>query len=341
MAIKEIEITEDSLQASLDDLIKAAGATDAVDGLRKGGIANSGFEDERGKQGGGQGSMSDAGGVDELMIGKLVAGGMSGDAAMSVVGTLMGLLTEQGMLGRKTKAEVEEEESTGGGDGDGDGDDDDDSEGMSGYARGYYDAMQKMGKSQDSDKGGKGDTLRKSHAEAFAEDRDIAEGVDASPFLEQLTANTTRSLDALRKSIQSGRADQSTVNKSLALALHQMGSLSKSQGRVIDELAKRLGMVEATPAAPKGARTLAGAQALTKSIGSGNGEGQALTKSQAAATLMYLRFEKGMDKIEGEPIGQLAVFAESGGTVSNNVHAYIQKWLATHPSERTQALSYS
>jgi len=335
MSIKEIEVSEDSLQASLDDLIKAAGATNAVDNLRKGGIVNSGFEDERGKQGGGQGSMSDAGGVEELMIGKLVAGGMSGDAAIAAVGSMMGLLSEQGMLGHMSQAERDENEATG----DDDDDDDDDGEGMSGYARGYYDAMQKMGKSQDSSD--YGEPLRKSHAETFAEDRDISEGVDASPFLEQLTANTTQALDALRKSIQTGRADQNTVNKSLAMALHQMGTLSKSQGRVVDELGKRLGMVESTPAPGKGARSLAGAQAMTKSIGSGNGEGQALTKSQAASTLMYLRFEKGMDRIEGEPIGQLAVFAESGGTVSNNVHAYIQKWLATHPSERNQALSYS
>jgi hypothetical protein len=337
MAIKEIEVSEDSLQASLDDLIKAAGASDAVGSLRKGGIANSGFEDERGKQGGGQGSESDAGTVTELMIGKLVASGMSGDVATATVNGLMGLLTEQGMLGRKKGGEDDEQEGTMNGDDD---DDDDDNEGMSGYARGYYDAMQKMGKSQDSDDND-GEPLRKSHAETFSEDRDIAEGVDASPFLEQLTANTTQALDNLRKSIQSGARDQQTVNKSMAMALHQMGTLSKSQGRVIDELAKRLGMVEAAPAAPKGARTLQGAQALTKSIGGGHGEGQALTKSQAAATLMYLRFEKGMDKIEGESIGQLAVFAESGGTVSNNVHAYIQKWLATHPSERNQAMSYS
>lgn len=317
-------VGEDALQASLDQLIKAAGAESAVSQLKKGGIVNSGFEDERGKQGGGQASQSDAGGIEEMMIGKMVAGGMSQDAAAALVG----FMQEQGLMGRQAAPEGDEDE-----------DEDEgmegDEEGMGAYARGYYDAKKSMS--------GKGEPMRKSFAEQFSEDPDLAAGVDASPWLEALTARVTQSLEGLNKSMTTQAGRQNKVNIATAAAIVQMGTLIKSQANVIKVLGQRLNIVEQTPAAPpKGARTLTGAQAMHKSLeaNAGGGQGQPLSKSEAASVLSYLRFQKGVADIDGTSTGQLAVFAESGGTLSKSVHEHITKYLATHPNERQAALNY-
>jgi hypothetical protein len=317
------EITEDTLAASLDSLLKAAGATDK---LRKGGIVNSGFEDEDGKQGGGQGSKSDAGGIEELMIGKLVASGMDAAAA----GEIVGLLNEEGLLGHK-KEETEEEEE------EGKHDEDEEDEDMRGYARGYADAMAKMGKSADAKPAG--EVLEKSIQKSFADDTDIAAGVNATPFLEALVARTTESFGSLAKSMAAQDKKQVEVNVALARAVHQLGSLVKSQSSVVGELGMRLGIVERQPAAsPKGARTLQGAQALKKSQEDGGAE--LLKSGDMAAVLSYMRFAKGMDAIEGEPIGHAVVMAEAGGIISPAVKEHVQKWLTANPGERNAAINY-
>lgn len=328
----EQTVTEDALTQSLDALLKAANTTAS---LKKGGIVNSGFEDERGKQGGGQGSKGDAGGIESLMIGKLVASGMDAAAAGEIVGELSGLLTEQGLIGHKRDEEEEEEEEREEKDGE-----DDEDEDMRGYARGYADAMAKMGKSETA--APSGETLAKSITESFTGDKDIAEGVNATPFLEALTARTTESLGALAKAMDAQDKRQTGMVQKLAHAVVQIGQLAKSQSAVIDELGKRLGVVEKQPATgPKGARTLQGAQALKKSIEGGEGGEQLIKGSDdMAAVLSYLRFAKSMDTIEGEPIGQAAIMAEAGGVVSPAVREYANKWLATHPAERQAALSY-
>lgn len=63
------------LEKSLADLIKVADATKLVkgDGVQ---IANSGTTSDGKPSGGGQGSMSDAGGLDDLMIAKMTAAGI-------------------------------------------------------------------------------------------------------------------------------------------------------------------------------------------------------------------------------------------------------------------------
>jgi hypothetical protein len=163
--------------------------------------------------------------------------------------------------------------------------------------------------------------------------------------MEAITTKVVQSLDGLKKSMKNGRDKQEGVNTAMAAAMYQMGNLVKSQSRVIDELGSRLGMVERQPAAaPKGVQNPAQAAALSKGMpgeagDNGGGVGQ-LNKSEMASALSYMRFEKGMDAINGEPIGQLAAFAESGGDISKSVCEYMDKWLATHPQERAQALQY-
>lgn len=335
--ITEQTIDETALDQSLEALLKAAGAEDTIEKLNKGGQVYSGHYDERGKVGGGGASSSDAGGLETMMIGKLVAGGMDGKMATQVVGDMMGLLSGSGFVGKQKGDEDEDE------------DEDDEDEEMSGYARGYMDAMKKMGKSGDfeSDDGDDEDDdgLQKSHRKEFVEDSQIAEAVDASPFMDQLVSRTTRSLDGMSKSIRRGRAKQDMVNAAMARALYEQGQLIKSQQGVISELGNRLGMVESQPAPARGARTAVQAQALAKSMpgeaGGGSGGGQPLTKSQAASVLSYLRFEKGLDTINGEKTGDAACRAEAGGILTKSMGEYIDKYLTTHPNEREVALNYA
>lgn len=68
-----VDVTQ--LQGALDNLTRIASSTQ----LNKGGIANSGTYSDGKPSGGGQGSMADAGGIDDLMIGKMTAAGF--DAA--------------------------------------------------------------------------------------------------------------------------------------------------------------------------------------------------------------------------------------------------------------------
>lgn len=318
----EPTVSEDALEASLGELLKAADAEDVVDQLNKGGQVYSGFQDERGKKGGGGASSSDAGGLDNMMIGKLVAGGMEGEAAKAVVGSLFGMLTEAGMLGKQNGEEEEEEEED---------------EGMTGYARGYADALAKMGKSEDDPS----DPLNKSHGEEFREDPEIGEAVDASPFMEAITSRMTGALDGLRKSVGDHRSSQDNVNRKIAGALYQQGMLIKSQRSVIVELGNRLGIVESQPAgAPKGAPDLTGAQAMAKSV-DGHGAVEPLNKSQAGRVLSYMRFEKNIEDINGEQTGTLACMVEGGGVLSKSVQEYMHRWLTAHPNERERAINYA
>ena len=337
---------EDALEASLTDRLKAADAEDTVDALRKGGkehsnvsggvnYDHSGFEDESGKSGGGV--TTDVGTLDSLMVGRMVQMGFDPGDAQKMAGFLTseagaGLLGKMGFVhnsrpGPKGKMA--------GYQGDEDGDEDEDEE-MTAYARGYYDAMNEhMGKSEDgADDGDGGESFKKS----FADDGDIADAVEASPFMESLTARTTEALDTLNKSIKGGRKKQDTVNRAVAGAMYQQGLLVKSQQRVISALGERLGIVETAPLPAKGAT--APADAMRKSFGAGDGNpGENLNKSELASVLSYMRFEKGVDKINGQNTGELACRVESGDVDQDTID-YAKKFLTTHPNLAAEAIAY-
>ena len=333
----------------MTDLLKAADAEDTVSALRKGGKEHSnvsgdvsydvsGFSDERGKKGGGV--TTDVGTLDSLMVGRMVqmgfdagdaqkmAGFLTSEAGASMLGK-MGFVTNgrpgpSGSTG-KMKGYQEDDED----------DEDDEDEEMTAYARGYYDAMNEhMGKSEDYSDDDDSESFQKS----FADDSDIADAVEASPFMESLTARTTGALDALNKSIKGGRNKQNEVNRAIAGAMYQQGQLVKSQQGIISELGKRLGIVESTPLPPKGMTTAAGA--MHKSFGAGDPRpGDNLNKSELASALSYMRFEKGIDKINGQETGQLACRAESGDTDQGTLD-YVKKYLATHPQLANEAITY-
>lgn len=307
---EEAVIDMDGLDASLDDLLKAADASDVRERLSKAvrgehpgssgiSIAHSGHVDEGGKAGGGLAGMDDAGGIDDLMIGKLIDAGIAAGTVADFVAYMKG------------KQEEDEE----------------DDEEMDGY----------YGK---SDRGAGGEPLRKSHAQEWSDDPDISEAVDASPFMEALTMRTTQALDSLHKSMMEGQFRQNDFNGKMAKAVGSLGKLVKSQSTVIDELRKRLGIVESTPMPQKGVTSTTG---LEKSIPGGarqTGEPKQLTKSEAVSTLTFMNLHKGIKTINGHKTGELAVMLEAGGSIDEDTIAEIQRYLIAHPNEAKMAKSY-
>jgi hypothetical protein len=329
-------VSTDALQASLDDLLKAAG-TSKEEVLSKGSgsdsemdgtsISTSGHEDERGKVGGGMAGKGDIGPQSsapwetKMMIAKMMEAGyispgpnFAGFAGSDYMKELAGKM--EGDEGKEEEKELKEKELKAKADG---------------------------GFIPDS----RPTPTQKSHSDDFGQDPAIADAIDASDFMEAITTRTTESLDALGKSLAESETRQSGINTATAQAVFEVGTLIKSQQVVIHELGTRLGIVEKQPAPPKGATTLTAAQTLSKSLpneagpGGGGGKYDALNKSDIARTLSYMNLEKGISEIGGTRTADLVCKAEGGGIVSEATLEATKRFLTTHPNEAERALNYS
>lgn len=295
----EPTVTIDSLDASLDDLLKAADATDLKSKLSKayGGVSieHGGHYTEGKQKGGGAAGAGDIGGIDNMMIAKMTASLANAGFSEAQITAFM-----------RGKAEEDADEP----------DEDDEDEG---------------GDYEDEDEPDFGKSDRHDFAKSFREDSVIAEAIDAAPFMESLTAKTTKALDAIAKSQTGHFKTQSKVNRAMAGALYQ-------QGQLIKALSARLGIIERAPNPPKG-RT--GAAPLHKSMPGEAGvpQGQ-LRKSEALATLNYMSLIKGQKTIGGEPVSIVISKLESAGMISDEAIHEVQKFLATHPSEAAAAKAY-
>lgn len=318
---QEPEVTVDSLSTSLDDLIKAADAT----ALIKGGgsdsnrVEHTGTKGSDGEQGGGRGSYPGNAEIDRMMIGKLADLGFDASQISAMSAALVG------------KQEDEDE-------------DEDDEEAEFGKLRAYMKGnggsmkgYKGFGKSGDD--GAEGEPMVKS-LDQFRQDPDIADAIDVSPYLEAMTARTAEQIDAVTTELAKGFGNQTTVNRAIAGALHQMGTLAKSQSVVIDELAARLGIVERTPQPQRG---VTGAQGLQKSmpgeVGARGGDKQ-LSKSEVLSTLSYMNLEKGIKNIDGQSTSQAIGMLEGGGVVSESVIKAAHNFHIANPNESEVARQY-
>lgn len=348
--------TLDALEGSLDDLLKAAGAHAS---LRKamGGvdIDTYGHTDERGKTSGGYAEASDAGKPidlsEEAIVGKMSEAGMNAAQVAHVVG----YMKRGGMFGRAGAGIDAREHPEGSGQGGEffDHERPSPSGKMKGKAQkppmppftGKADDDMDDEDEGDEDEGGeqppfmgKG-KMRKSFREDFLGDQDIADTVDVSPFLEAVTTKTVEALDGIASRLHKSESRQGRYNESMAKAMYQIGGLLKSQARVIDALSTRLGIVERTPNAPKGALT--GAQAMQKSLGANNGGGASLKKSEVLSTLSYMRMSKGMKDINGRAIQDVIYALDGGGIIQPEDIQSVERFLATHPAEADKAKSFT
>jgi len=327
-------VTVEGMSRALDELVKAADATDLISKGDGSGIEHSGHVDERGKVGGGRATSSDAGGLTSMMIAKMGEVGIDAD-------TIAAFSDFVGKQAGKKNGEEEEEEET----------EEMTAEmqdviaDMHAYAKRNNGSMQGYPGFGKSDDGGGSEPMIKS-LDQYREDKDIADAIDVSPYLEAMTTNTASQIDALRKSIESGHAQQSTINRHMAAAMHQVGTLIKSQEHIISELGKRLKIVERTPNPQKGATTRAGAEAMSKSMpGEAGGpplrpEGGALTKSELLSTLSYMNLEKSIKNIGSLKTSEAVYLLEGGGMVDQAVIDAAESFLTQNPTLAQEARQY-
>jgi hypothetical protein len=307
------EVTLEGLDSALTDLVKAAEATDLV----KGGLEHSGRVDEKGKGGGGHADYSDAGGLDNMMVGKMASAGVPAD-----------MIADFGeFLAGKAKGDDEDEE-----------DEDEDEENQAGFKG------KKYGKSDaaDFDSDIDDEPMQKS-MDSFREDSDIASALDVSPYLEAMTMRTAEQIDDMRKSLTEQAGSQFEVNRRQAAALYQIGSLVKAQSAVVEALGQRLGLVERTPNAPKGATSAPTAQAMAKSMPgeAGAAGGEQLKKSEVLSVLSYMNLEKGIKTIGQQSTVEAIGLLEGGGRVSEDVIRAAHDFVTSNPTIEKEARSYS
>ena len=178
-------------------------------------------------------------------------------------------------------------------------------------------------------------SLYKSHAEEFAADPTVAQGLEISDFLEAQTDILAKSLDAIHGEVQSQGREQQTFNGILAKSVANMGRVIVSQQQKIDRLTKSLVDGNAMqPLSPKGATRPSrvgqpyGEANLTKSqsiaVGQGGVEGLAkslnqFTDGQIMDTMeeMISKSENGV--IDGVDMNAALVKYESTRMLDGNV----------------------
>lgn len=289
------------LTGALEELLKAANATNAQP-LNKGdgvSIANSGTTSDGKPAGGGQGSMSDAGSIDDLMIGKMAAAGVPA-ALIAGFRAFMSMTDDE----KKKKAA----QANGG----------------------AVPQPPFINKSE-------------SAAAIITNDPELQEGVDASPFMDALVTRTAEAIESLEKSLGSQLLKAADVAVRSARALVEVGKLVKSQQATIDELGRRLGVVERAPvAAPKGATGTNGARALNKSGTVGAEEAPKLLKSEALSTLSYMNLVKGVKQLpHGVKTSDAIFMLEGGNVIDPQALAAAQAFLVANPAEAEQAKRYA
>lgn len=317
----EPEVELDAISASLDELVKAAEVTKAYGGVA---IDTYGHVDERGKTSGSLVEGGDIGSLDSMMIGKmqaaLIDAGFSADQVAAF------------MAGKQGEDEDEDDEMDG-----------------------------KFGKPADTS-GGVGTNPRvrasggsKKSAEPefeksmdqFRQDPDIKDAVDVSPYLEALTQRTAEQLDAIKKSMLSQDSRQNGVNRAMAVAVVQIGHLVKGMAGVVDEMGRRLNIVESQPAPQRGATTAPQAKSRVKALTKGmpgeagaGAQGNQLHKGQVVSVLSYMNLEKGMRELNGEKTSEIISRLEASNLLTKETMQAVQGFLAANPGEARTALGY-
>lgn len=179
------------------------------------------------------------------------------------------------------------------------------------------------------------DDLSKSLSDSWAENDNLGEDYDVSPFLEKLGNGIATSLDYMRQSLNKSMNSQNDFNRSLATSLRGIGQLIVDQAQLIkslqqqnDVLSKRLGVVENTP---MGRKTVANPSTphLQKSF-AGNGLSE-LSKEQINQGLdLLLSKSQNNDWLApcGESLEHAIAKFETGGVISRPLYNDIKAVLS-------------
>lgn len=187
-----------------------------------------------------------------------------------------------------------------------------------------------------------GEDIHKSTRERVTDiDPDLDEMFDASPALANFASAIDTSFDEFRKSISNdGRATrqllkaQGTVLRAIGQVIYDQDQLIKSQTTVIEELGKRLKIVETTPQAPRATRTRDNGvqRPITKSSVGGDGPtGDDLSKAQLQAGMRRLLIKAGErgDEQAIERLTHNTAKLESFGRVDDDVRAAVEAELTS------------
>jgi hypothetical protein len=170
-----------------------------------------------------------------------------------------------------------------------------------------------------------GEDLDKSFKELFANDDQLKQDYEISPFIERHSQLIAEGLDFLRTSMEKSSERQSSFNAALAKSFRNIGQtvleqadLIKSQQTQIRALSERLGVVESTPMPRK---SVSGTRALAKSFDGGQA-GDALSREQILEGMERLMQKSRNNNFMapcGEPLERAVALYETTGHISKSM----------------------
>jgi len=144
----------------------------------------------------------------------------------------------------------------------------------------------------------------------------------------------------MHKSLEVSDRQTKADTQKMALALHQIGQLVKSQSEIISKLGERLNLVERAPVSTP--RSVQGtAQPIQKSMpGEAGTPEMNLTKSEALKYLSYANLVKGKRTIGNRSTSDVICGLEAGGVWDQGLDAEVRSFAKSLTAdERKAALS--
>ena len=175
------------------------------------------------------------------------------------------------------------------------------------------------------------DEFEDSFVKSFSEDPEMAEGYDASSFLERQSQLLAAGLDAVQSRLSKSLAEQSdrarSFNTQLAKSLRGMAQVVMSQDAMIKSLVDRIEGVEQQPVPRRGVTSMA--QLLRKGISGevGYSDPSQLSKSQVGDALERMAMA-GIDHTKsGHRIDHAIALIEQNGTIAKSLYTDVQSYL--------------
>jgi len=300
MSDEQEELEMDGITASLDELVKAADATEVVKSYGGTNVETSGRYDEDGKGGGGMAEAGDMGGLDDMMIGKM---------AQSLIDAGFDAGEIQAFMTAKQEDEDEDDEEE------------------------EYERAAPVAAPE-------GEPMRKAMDEYrddsdIADAIDVSPFLEAltTRTADQLDGIRKSLLDHRGRTQHVQRATAAAIHQIGTLQKGMADILGALDDRL--NLMERQPAGRRSAGSLSGARAL-----QKSMPGEAGGGGDTLMKSEVIGTLTYMNLEKGISDIGGRGTGQMAMMLEGGGVIDQQTVDAVNGFLAAHPAEADAARNY-
>ena len=173
---------------------------------------------------------------------------------------------------------------------------------------------------------GGGEALNKSLTEALVDDEDVGNMFDASDVLKAMADSIGSRIDALGTSVLEGDHRTLELVKAQGRVARAVAENAVIQGRLLKSLAQRLGVVEATPAAPRGKTTDPRSVRQPARGATGGTEDQQFTKSEVKGALetLVIKADAAGDLGAIQTLGTATALFETSGKLPPNVEAAVR-----------------